>query len=967
MRKKRRFARRGALSRNILIKVGIWISVVIILTALISYLQVSAKISQQALIQLENYVEQRAELENHPFLDAQQNHQILNQILNQKLSRLNNPQETSSAASEQPLKAIFKFNQLFTKDADGAMRNRFKHFDPNEQSCVYIDKKTEITPHLQQKVMIFYEVISQYGAAWRKNFDNTYLLTPDNIMVAYWPLSKQWCQQLGDTLKIAKQTHFQISTPQQNPQRNTVWTGLYYNKFVEKWLVSGITPIDINGKHIASVGHDLINFEQLVRRALKPILPKSYNLIFRPNGELIAHPELMKKIKNTSQKYNILKEDNNKLRHIFEYIQKNKQKSLINDQRYDQYLALTLLPTPDWYYVTVLPKSVFVQAAWESAQYIFILGIVSLFLVLIILYYIMDSHITEPLNDFLVATRRMGESDFDIHLDIQRRDELGQLAESFKAMATYLMDRESQLVDYSNELEEHTKELIKAKEAAEAANLTKSQFIANMSHELRTPLNAIIGYSEILQEEAEDLGNEDFTDDLQKIHAAGKHLLGLINDVLDISKIEAGKMDVYLETFEVQPLIEEIIATIQPLAQEQNNQLLTDFQQELGTIRTDFTKIRQSLLNLLSNACKFTENGTVTLAVHREQDNQQQWLIFSVIDSGIGMTEEQLQKIFQAFTQADASTTRKYGGTGLGLVITKRFAEMMGGTVIVESEYGKGSTFTLRIPSNTRLEENKLKISTSEEITAARHKVLVIDDDSAVRNLLQNYLNKQGYQVVLASNGDEGLRLAHKTHPDAITLDVMMPGTDGWMVLSALKTDPQLAEIPVIMVSIIEDKQTGFSLGATDYLVKPISREQLNTVLEKYLSTKSVPQVMVVEDDPTTREMMEAMLTRAGLTVSSAENGRIGLERLEKLQPDLILLDLMMPEMDGFEFVRRLREHQSWSHIPVVVLTAKDITKEDRSRLQTKVQTIFQKSAYKKDRLLQEIRQLLESNLGKQP
>jgi PAS domain S-box-containing protein len=390
----------------------------------------------------------------------------------------------------------------------------------------------------------------------------------------------------------------------------------------------------------------------------------------------------------------------------------------------------------------------------------------------------------------------------------------------------------------------YEEELRVAKDAAETANKTKSMFLANMSHELRTPLNAILGYSEMLTEEAQDLGEESFIPDLKKIHGAGKHLLGLINDVLDISKIEAGKMDMYLESFEIRPMIDDVVATVHPLIEKNQNEIEVASPAELGSMHADVTKVRQGLFNLLSNASKFTKQGKVRLSITREQRPDGEWLHFAVSDTGIGMTPEQMGRLFQAFSQADESTTRKFGGTGLGLAITKRFCQMMGGDVTVRSEPGKGTTFTISLPAVVQKQDAEDAGSGTKQAPDAEDgsPVLVIDDDPTVHDLIKRFLGRQGFRVISASSGEEGLKLAREQRPDVIVLDVQMPSMDGWTVLQALKADAELKDIPVVVLTMMDQKNIGYSLGAADYLMKPVDRERMTSVLKKYRREPSKAQ-----------------------------------------------------------------------------------------------------------------------------
>ncbi len=513
-----------------------------------------------------------------------------------------------------------------------------------------------------------------------------------------------------------------------------------------------------------------------------------------------------------------------------------------------------------------------------------------------------------------------------------------------------------------------------ARDEAERANRTKSRFLANMSHELRTPLNAVIGYSELLQEIARDEGRESFLPDLQKIVGAGKHLVALINDILDFSKMEAEKLTLFTEAFDLEAMVRDAAVTIRPVVEKNGNTFDVHCDGPLGTVRTDKTRLRQCLFNLLSNAGKFTNHGAVSLHVGRKRQGDRDWVYCRVDDTGVGMTPQQCQSLFQAFTRIETPETDRLGGTGLGLAISLRLSQLMGGTIRVQSEAGKGSCFTLEIPAEidepaaaAMPGDNPGEAAPADKRPDAGPTVLAVDDDAEALDLLTRVLTGGGFRVVTASRGRDAVAKAKEVRPQVITLDVIMPECDGWSVLSALKADPETAAIPVLMLTVVDDRNLGLAMGASDYFTKPLDRQRLLLALKKHCRPPSRGLALVVEDDASTREVLRRMLEKGGWAVEEAANGREALDHAMTHKPGLILLDLMMPEMDGFEFLTEVSRHPEWHEIPVIVVTAKNLTPADRSFLSRPpppggyVRQVLQKGSFNRDDLLRSVRDLVGS------
>ncbi len=608
----------------------------------------------------------------------------------------------------------------------------------------------------------------------------------------------------------------------------------------------------------------------------------------------------------------------------------------------------------------------------EKNRIITVVIIVAVLLFMIFAGIYLMRTIMRSLNLLSIAMKKVtyDEGGLGSRIEETPYEDLNEVIRTFNTMASNLDYAQKHLQELvalkTHELSKANKslegivvELQQAKEEAESASKIKSEFVANMSHELRTPLNAIIGYSEILKEDAIEAGDKNYIADLEKITGSAKHLLTLINDVLDLSKIEAGKIDVYLEDVKIKDLVQELELIIGSMIKKNNNTFKLVIAPNMGIMHTDVVRVRQCLLNLLSNASKFTTNGTITLDIKPIAADDQEWIEFSISDTGAGIPDEILDKLFMAFTQADASTTRRYGGTGLGLFLTKRFTEMLGGTISVKSVIGKGSVFTIRLPKTSVIGIQKEKFAPLQDnkenkVNHSKKIILVIDDDVAFHEAMQNFLEESEYVVMHAFNGKEGLTVAEENTPDVIVLDIIMPVMDGWSTLAALKANPRLAKVPVIVVSIVDEKELGFALGAIDYIHKPFDNKVLTEKIRQFLSpgTHTTHTVFIVDDDPNARDLMRKAVEKVGWKSVEAVNGRECMEKLNTIVPSVILLDLLMPEMDGFAVINALQKENKWRQIPVIVVTAKELTSEERTMLAKYTKVFLQKGNYTHKKLI---------------
>jgi|GEM_PF-2759251 len=591
---------------------------------------------------------------------------------------------------------------------------------------------------------------------------------------------------------------------------------------------------------------------------------------------------------------------------------------------------------------------------WSTVEWLLVAIVLAL-----VLGFLAAAWITRPVDELTRAAGRIAQGDFVNPLKVKESfaaRELQALAHTFNQMA---QQQSGAYQTLEEKVSQRTSELQAANQELARANKLKSEFLANVSHELRTPLSAIIGFSQILLDGIDGPVNEEQHQDIVQVNTSGQSLLGLINQILDLSKIEAGKMELSLERVELPSLINSVLDSISPLAQEKGLRIQTQFAPGLPAVEGDAGRLKQILINLLSNAVKFTERGHIEVVAQPSGRTVR----ISVKDTGIGISAEAQKLIFEEFVQGDGSSTRRHGGTGLGLSIVRKLVEMHGGAITLVSEPGLGSTFTFTVPgwaagqgTVTPLQRRPLHRPHQGLPGSA---ILVVDDDPSVRQLIARHLEQEGWKTVQASNATDALQLARESHPMLITLDIMMPDASGWWVLEKLKEDPQTAGIPVLVVTIVEDQRLVFALGASDYLGKPYDRGELIAKIHRLLPELDGKRVLVVDDDPDARTMLAKILNEEGADVVGAASGDEAMAMIAQSPPDLVLLDLMMPGMSGFEMVARLRAQPAGIGIPVMIVSAKELTAEDVLTLDGHIQRFVSKGSIEPEGLTNAVRQLL--------
>lgn len=939
-----------SLAASTLLQFAIRITLVVLAVTFISYWHIVHSLEKQTYDGLKNYIAERGQKESEIFRLAEDHHTIAKKAFIQYWRRMHDSKNLD-------------FNKLFQAFPDGTYRIPQKVFDGvargdgsiSSQISGFVGLNAPIDNlEFRNRLVMSYWLISRFGAAWSSRFPNFYVTMPENVVIGYWP-GLPWGLHADTHFDITKEEWYYVANQKNDPKHTSVWTGLYYDYTVDQWMVSCITPVYIDGHHLINLGHDIL-LNNLFERTFNDKLKGTYNFIFRGDGRLIAHPDKINALKKAAGQVYIRDLHDPVLSSIYQQITKalqnsDKQVLLVDDKVNNNILAVSRIHGPDWYFVTVYPKALLSSVALETVRFILWLGLISLALEMVMLYLVFRKKVLAPLETFSEASNEVAKGNYQLSgvnglKDILKYDnEVGLLARTFGNMATEINEYSDRL---ENKVAERTEKLIRATEEAKKADQAKSDFLARMSHEIRTPMNAIIGMTRLTLKTPLTSKQRGYLD---KIQISAGLLMGIINDILDFSKIEAGKLALENISFNLHEVLDNISHVISLKVESKGLELIYYIDPEVPALLSgDPLRLGQVLINIANNAVKFTEEGEITITVVVEQMLKDKVrLIFSVKDTGIGISPESADKLFTAFSQADGSVTRKHGGTGLGLAICKQLVEMMNGNIWVTSEPGSGSQFFFTAEFGL-VEQQALPRRLPFALNHV--KVLVVDDNETARHLLGAQLESFGMEVTQAASGREAIRLLENASADGkpfrlVMMDWKMPEMNGIEATRRIKSNRLLPNTPaILMVTAFAREEVSHQAegaGLDGYLLKPVNASVLYDSIISVLGGESTgraqrpagtamiggnrealkgARVLLVEDNAINREVVQSYLENSGVILDVAENGIIAIEMLKAAPYQLVLMDIQMPELDGLTATRLLRSDEDFRDLPIIAMTA---------------------------------------------